>query len=92
MPEAREGIVKLVVGAAVEPAAADDVIARLADGQDGQRLRGVAAAGGQRADAAFQAGQALLQHVGGRVHDPRVDVAELLQGEQIGGVLRTRNW
>ena len=43
-------------------------------------------AGRQRADAAFQVGQALLEHVGGRVHDAGVDVAQLLQGEQVGRV------
>ena len=30
---------------------------------------------------------ALLQHVAGRVHDAGVDVAELLEREQVGGVL-----
>ena len=39
------------------------------------------------ADAAFQGGDALLEDVHGRVHDPRVDVAELLQREQPGGVV-----
>ena len=35
----------------------------------------------------FERGDALLEHVGGRVHDPGVDVAELLEREQVGGVL-----
>ena len=39
------------------------------------------------ADAAVERRQALLQHVVGGVHQPRVDVAEFLQTEQIGGVL-----
>ena len=39
------------------------------------------------ADAVFERGHALLQHVRGRIHDARVDVAELLQREQRGGVL-----
>ena len=29
----------------------------------------------------------LLQHVVGRIHDARVDVAELLEREQVGGML-----
>ena len=41
----------------------------------------------ERAGAAFDRGDALLEDVGGRVHDPRVDVAELLQGKEIGGVI-----
>ena len=32
-------------------------------------------------------GDALLENVGGRVHQARVDVAEFLQGEQIRGVV-----
>ena len=86
--DAREGVVELVVGAAVEPAAADDVIARAAQRQDRHGLRGVAAARRQRRHAAFQARDALLEHIGGRVHDAGVDVAQLLQREQIRGVLR----
>ena len=39
------------------------------------------------ADAALERGDALLEHVRGRVHDAGVDVAELLEREQIGGVL-----
>ena len=49
----------------------------------------------QRADAAFQRGDALLQHVRGRVHDARVDVALHREAEQVGGVLRAvegRTW
>jgi hypothetical protein len=34
---------------------------------------------GQRADAALERGDALLEDVGRRVHDPRVDVAEFLE-------------
>ena len=34
----------------------------------------------------FERRHALLEHVRGRVHDARVDVAELLQREQFGGV------
>jgi hypothetical protein len=41
----------------------------------------------KRGDAAFQFRHALFQHVGGRVHDPRVDVAGDLEVEQVGAVL-----
>ena len=40
------------------------------------------------ADAAFEARHALLEHRGRRVHDPRVDVAEPVEVEQVRGVLR----
>ena len=38
------------------------------------------------ADAAFERRHALLEHGRGRIHDARVDVAELLQREQSRGV------
>ncbi len=41
----------------------------------------------ERRHAALERGDALLEHVRGRVHDPGVDVAELLQPEQARGVL-----
>ena len=34
----------------------------------------------------FERRHALLEHIGGGVHDARVDVAELLEREQSGGV------
>ena len=40
----------------------------------------------QGGDAAFEGRDALLEHAGGRVHDPGVDVAELLEPEQAGRV------
>ncbi len=41
----------------------------------------------ERGGAAVQRGDALLEHVVRGVHDPRVDVAELAQAEQVRGVL-----
>ena len=51
-----------------------------------QQLRGLAARGGHRADPTFEARHALLEGGHGGVGDPGVDVAVLLQGEQIGRV------
>ena len=88
-PEARQGHLELVIGAAIEVAAGDDVVARLGDGRDGQELRRLAGTGGNRRDAPFEGGNALLEDVGGRIHDPRVDIAELLQGKQLRTVIGT---
>ena len=41
----------------------------------------------QRGDAAFERGDALLEHGLRRIHDPRVDVAELLKREQVARML-----
>jgi hypothetical protein len=42
---------------------------------------------GECGDTAFERGQALFQHILGRVHDARIDVALNLQVEQVGSVL-----
>ena len=54
---------------------------------DRQVQRRLAARGGDRADAAFERGDALLEHGVGRVRDPAVDVARALHVEERGGVL-----
>ena len=57
---------------------------------DGQQRGGdgrLAAGEGQARRAAVERRQTLLEHVVGRVHQPRVDVAELLQREQIRRVV-----
>ncbi len=85
--QARQRVVEEVVGAAVERGGGDDLVAGSARVVNGQRLGGLAGGGGQRRDAAFERGDALLEDVGGRVHDARVDVAEFLQREEAGGVV-----
>ena len=75
-------------GAAVEGRRGDDGIARLRQVQQRQRLRRLPAGHRHRRRAALQLRDAPLEHVGRRVHDARVDVAELLEPEQAGRVLR----
>ena len=50
-------------------------------------LRGMAGGDGEPRGAAFERGDALLQHRIGRIADARIDVAEGLQAEQRGGVV-----
>ena len=76
-----------VPGAAVEVGRRDDVVAGARDVLDRQGARRLAARHRQRRDAALERRDALLQHVVGRVHDARVDVAEFLEPEQVGGVV-----
>ena len=86
-PEPPQRHVEQRVGAAVERGAGDDVLAGLGELGDQQRLGGLAAGGGDRADPALEAGDALLERRDGRVAEPRVDVPVLLEREQVGGVL-----
>jgi hypothetical protein len=85
--EPGQAVVEEVVRAAVEAGAGHDVVARLGDVEDRQRLRGLAARHEQCADAAFEAREALLHDVVRGVHQAGVDVAELLQPEEGGGVV-----
>ncbi len=80
-------VLEEVVGAAVERGAGDDVVAGAGQVEDRQRFGRLARADAQRSDAALESGDALLEDVGGGVHDPGVDVAELLQAEEAGGVV-----
>jgi hypothetical protein len=85
--ELGQRVVEEVVGAAVEAGAGDDVVAGLGDVEDRHQLRGLAARDEERADAALEAREPLLDGVLGGVHDPRVDVAEFLEGEQVRRVV-----
>ena len=96
MPELGQRVVEEVVGAAVERGRRDDVAAGLGQVQDGERLGRLArrprparrgcptAVSGAPSRAAMRASNTRL----GRVHDPGVDVADLGQREQVGGVGR----
>ena len=81
-----QGVGEQVVGAAVE-AGADT---RLSPARAMLRIESVSAAwpdaSAEGRHAALERGDALLEHVRGRVHDPGVDVPELLEPEQARGV------
>ena len=80
-------VMEEVVRAAIELGDGDDVVAGPSDVEDGIGDRGLARAVGERPAAALERGQALLEDVGRRVHQPRVDVAEFLQREEVRRVL-----
>ncbi len=80
---AREGVGEQVVGPAIQLCHGNDVVAHLGKCLDrigdGSHSRSHC----QTADAAFHRGKPLLQHVIGRVHDARVDIARHLEIEQV---------
>ena len=65
----------------------DEIVAGVADVLHGEQRGRLARGERERGDAAFERGDALLEHRLGRVHDAGVDVAELLEREQVGRVL-----
>ena len=85
----RQGVVEKIVGAAVEIAGGNDILSGLGDIEHGKGDGRLSRGHRQSADAAVQLGQPLFQHIGGRIHDPGIDIAEFLEAEQIGGMFRT---
>ncbi|KAB8760612.1 hypothetical protein FH972_026604 [Carpinus fangiana] len=69
--EARQEDLELVVGAAVQVAGGDDVVAGVGEGGDGHELGRLARRGGNGGGTTLERGDALLQHVDGGVHDAR---------------------
>ena len=86
-PLTRQAMGEQVVGAAIQLAGADDVVADLHQRLDGIGDRRHAGSHRQRRDTALDGGHALLQHVIGRVHDAGVDVARHLEIEEVRAVL-----
>ncbi len=85
--EILERVIELVDRAAVELARGDELVAGRHQAVEHQHLRGVAGGDREPRGAAFERGDALLQHRVGRIADAGVDVAEGLQAEQRGGVI-----
>ncbi len=86
--QAAQGDIELREGSAVERTGRNDVATGFGDGGHGQELSSLPARQGQRRHAVFKRSQARFQHVRSRVHYARVNVAELLQGEQARRVRR----
>ena len=79
--------VQQVVRAAVEVGRGHDVVAGLGERGEREQVRRLPAGRRHRRPAAFERRDALLEHVRGRVHDAGVDVAELLQPEELRRVV-----
>lgn len=85
--ELGQRVVQQVVGAAVQPRRGHHVVAGAGDVEDREGRGSLPGRQEQRGHATLESGDALLDHIGGRVHDAGVDVARLGQPEQRGGVV-----
>ena len=72
---------------AVKIGRADDIVAGVCEVQDGERRCRLPGRQRQGGDPTLDGGDALFEDVGGGVHDAGIDVSQLLQGEQIRGML-----
>ena len=86
-PQPAEADIELRVRAAVERAGRYHFVARSQQAGDRQELRRLSTRRRQARDAAFERRNALLEDIGGRIHDAGVNVAELLQTEQRRGMV-----
>ena len=79
---------KEIIGAAIQLAGADDIVARFGDALNGISNGRHAGRYAKRSDTAFHCRDALFQHVSRWIHNARVDITRDLQVKQVGTVLR----
>ena len=79
---------KQSVSATIKRAGGDDIVARADNRLDGISNRRHTARDRQRANAALNRSEALLQNGGSRVHDAGVNIAGDIEIKKIGAVLR----
>ena len=85
--ELGKDVVELGVGAAVEVVGRDDFVSGLSEVDDGVKDGAGARGDAEAGSPTIKGGDALLEHVGGGVHQAGVDVAEFAESEEVGGVL-----
>src|SRR5579875_130066 len=81
-------IVEEVIRAAVQADRGDDLIASARNIENSIGLCCLAGGRGQRSDTAFQSRHAPLEGVLRGIHDARINIAKLLEGEKIRSMLR----
>ena len=86
-PEALQREAELGVGTAVELVPGHEVLPRGGYRRDGVEDGRLARRGGDRPRRPVDGRQTFLEHIGGGVHESGVDVPELLEREQPGGML-----
>jgi hypothetical protein len=77
--KARKCHLELVIGAAVKKRRRDNVVARLEQRGERKQLCRLTGGGRYGGRSAFECCHPLFEDIGSRVHDPGVDVSELLQ-------------
>lgn len=85
-PEFGKGVVKEIVGAPVELRYRDHVITGLAEIEDGIGDGSLPARVSESATPAFESGDPGLQNIVSRIVEAGINVAQLFQPEEVGGV------
>src|SRR5690606_20518672 len=77
---------KLVKAPAIETAAADNVVASLAQCHNAHKLGSMPTGSSQPSNASFEVCHALLQDIRRWIHNPRINVAKFAQRKEVGRV------
>ncbi len=77
-----ERVTEQIISSAIQARAADDVLPCGADVEDRDRLGRLTRGDSEGSAAPFEQRETLFEHIARGVHQPRIDVAELLQREQ----------
>lgn len=88
-PHSGQRVVEQVVGTAIEAGGGNDLIPGASQCLNGRDFGGLTGRKGKTHRAAFERGDPLFEDIGRRIHDPRIDIPEFLQCEQIGGMFGT---
>ena len=83
----RKNGIKLGIGAAVEVVGRNHLITVSTDVDDGIKNCRCTGGKGQGCSTAFQGCYPLFQNILGWIHQPRIDVAQFFEAEQVGGML-----
>lgn len=87
-PKRGKDVVELGVAAAIKIAGGDNVVASLGEVDDGIKNRGGAGGVSEAGEfvGPFKQANALFQDIGGGIHQPGVNVPQLFEGKEVGGV------
>jgi len=85
---ARQRVMEQIVGAPIKGCRRDNLFPCACEGQDRERLSGLSGGRRECRDSTLERRNPLLKDIRRRIHDPGIDIAELLQCEETCGVVR----
>ena len=86
-PKLGQDVIKLGIGTTVEIVGGYDLISRLSDIDDGVKHRTGTRSDTQTGGSALEGSHPLLEYIGSWVHQAGVNIAQLAQTKEIGGML-----
>ena len=80
-------VVEEIVSAAVERRGGYDLVTGRGEGNRSQGLGRLSGSGGQSGDATLEGRDPFFENIGGRIHDPGINVSKLLKRKQAPGMV-----